>query len=222
MKQMKYIILSILVFISYAAKSQVAGKCFISKSNEKICFIDNNKVFIKLHYKHLITPSIGEGKYIVKGNRVIISLNKAETIDSSSYRIIDQSKSAKTNILLKCQILGESTSCKGIEWGVKKDDVFLTFGEFDTTNRVLIEDLDPLKNANKIYIGGLSVNNVEIPLKYGMQSEYLVTLSKKVIHLSEGELSIKLLKIKEGRLILKLMNASKLVGRKTMNFYPEK
>jgi hypothetical protein len=219
---MKYLILSILIVISCVAKSQVADKCFISKSNDKICFIDSNKVFVKVHYKHLITPSIGEGKYTIKGDILIINLKKAEPEDISSFLIINQTESIKTDILIKCQVLGEKTSCKGIEWGIKKDNVFLTFGEFDTTNKVLIEDLDTLKNANKVYIGGLSVNNVEIPIKYGTQSEYLVTLSKKVIYLSEGELSIKLHRTKEERLMLKLMNAKKLVGNTTMNFYLEK
>jgi len=216
---MKNLILTILIIVPCVVKSQLAGICFVSKSNEKICFSDSNKVFVRLYYRHLITPHLGQGTYNVQNNHLTIKLQDFDNKDSSCYSILNKSTSTKTSICINCQFIDRS-SCEGVEWGIKNDNEFLMFGEIDKTNKTLIQNVDTLKGANTIYIGGLGLNNVEIPIKYGMQTEYMVTLSKKIIYLEVGELSIKLLNKKE-QLILKLMNAKKHIGLRTMSFYPE-
>jgi hypothetical protein len=107
---------------------------------------------------------------------------------------------------------------RGAEWGIKKNDKYLLYGEINNTGKILIDNIDTLKGARTLYIGGLNLNSIEIPINYGMHTEYLVTLSKRMIYLDEGELDIKVLN-KDDELILKIRKAKNYIGFNTMRFY---
>lgn len=212
MRPISLIIISLFHIISYG---QLNNHCFTNGSSQ-ICFDDNIFASIILDNGSMWKMN-GYGKYQITKNKVILSLMPQE-IDSSYYTIVSESDSNETKVIVNCKSFRPDSSCKYYEYGIKVKGEFITFNIFDENCSVSISNIKRYDSPAYLYIGGMSCNNIEIPIKYYKRVVYNVFLKPNEHWIMNEILCFKIIK-KKSVIKLKLLNTDNYIRKKDSRIF---